>query len=86
MVGLGVGVRARRKVGHPIGEIGHQADQLAAVATESLAQFGAGALVDVVAQCLHERLIGNSHPLVAATVQDHGPVVAGREGQLGGQA
>ena len=68
-LGLRIGARRRRKVGHERRDLGQEARELAAVAPEEVRQRAGLDVVDREPQRLDERLVGNPELLLAAAEQ-----------------
>ena len=84
-LGLGVGLERRFQVGEPICELGHEPHQVAGMATQQVVQRVGICIVDQVGKGLDEGLKGDTHPFVAAPVEDDGARPVGEVGHLGRQ-
>ena len=81
---LRIGSERSGQTRHPLGHLGYQSGQFAAVATQAVRQ--PVAVVHEVAQRFDERLVRDAEILIAAPGQHHGAFVMGPPGQFGGQA
>ena len=74
-LGLGIGAGGRGQVEHARRDLGQQADELAAVATERARERVVFDVIDREAQCFDERLVRHAELFLAATEQHRCAVV-----------
>ena len=84
-LGLRVGSERRCKVRYPLGQLGEEPHQLASVATEPLPELMRWGVVHEMAEGLHERLVGDTEILVAASGEECRPLFVDPPGEFGRQ-